>query len=471
VGSRAHRPYCGLAALAGVCGQSRIRLIATAPIDWNTVSSLRKRPAASTRARRIRRAISLAFVFLAATLGCQAPPFQDGNVKVQVDLHYAQTPAAPKNVVDVLVEIWSLAPRPGLAGYAWAKDAEGRTDALGHLSVDLPFSKQDVKYALRIFPKSGGASCCYGWSPNEGQVFIGWVEPGADVPGGTPQYETARNPGDVVKFDHTFTGDWGSVFNTLDVLGHAAAFARANKTDTSDAVGVARIGLAGKGPNDASWFDPVYYTMNLTPDDRWRDLTILHEYAHYLQAQMGSLAWIPSEHNGCTPNTITVIRPGGAVSSYQGNIAPPDIRMQQAWLEGFADWFAEAARWSDPASYDPPASMPPGGGQPPSTLESSSCTPEPSERVFLPNYGDVMENHVAAYLWDLTDAFSSSEPWDRLGGPDMTRQVFAVFDRDLDTPAWPTVITFTQAMSGRGGSFATDGFDIAGNNKVTWPFQ
>jgi hypothetical protein len=390
---------------------------------------------------------------------------------VEVDLHYAQTPTTAKSVVDVLVEVWRLAPRPGLSTYAWAKDSEGRTDSLGHLSIRLPFERQDVKYALRIFPSSGGASCCYGWAPTGGPLFAGWVEPGADIPGGAPQYETAQKAGDTVRFDHTFTADWGSVFNTLDVLAHAAAFARANKTDNSDAVGVAHIGLAGSGPNDVSWFDPVYYTMNLTPRDRWQDLVILHEYTHYLQAQIGSLAWIPSAHNGCTPDTITVLRPGGAISSYQGNIAPPDIRMEQAWLEGFADWFAEAARWNDPMFYDPPTAAPTGGSPPPSNLERKSCTPEPSEQVFFPNYGDAMEDHVAAYLWDLTDAFSPAEPWDRLGGPDMTKQVFDVFDRELDTPAWPTVIAFTQAMSGRGGQFATDGFEVAGNNKITWPFQ
>jgi hypothetical protein len=135
---------------------------------------------------------------------------------------------------------------------------------------------------------------------------LSFVEPGADVPNGTPLHLKSSGPGVEVPFNYVFKGELGSVFNTLDVLRVEAQFARRFETNVdTDRIGEVHIGVAGSGPSDVSWFDPVMYTMNLRPNDRWRDDVILHEYGHYrlvsVEGPPGFGWWSPTVISGGVP--------------------------------------------------------------------------------------------------------------------------------------------------------------------------
>jgi len=358
-------------------------------------------------------------------------------------------------IVAVPVEVWTYAPRGGL--WTWAKETSGATDDAGRYETALPFRDPGITYALRVITSNGSALCCAGWAPKGFPAGTALIEPGTDVPGGKPVHLKASQAGDTVAFSYVFKDEWGSVFNVLDVLRIEADFVRRFETDVdSDRVGVAHIGLAGSGPSDVSWFDPVMYTMNITPKGRWQDEVLLHEYGHYLQAQIGTLAWMPSGHNGCTPATITVLGGNGAVvTTGPGNKMPAKIRGQHAWLEGFPDWLAETVYWSNSSAFAPKTQH---AGK---YLESASC-PESGP---WPD-GDRFEYHVAAFLWDMTDGPSAAEPWDKDEGDAQIANIFRALDKEMDGADWPTIADLTIWYPGGATLPSASAQDIAIKNKV-----
>lgn len=406
------------------------------------------------------RALVSLLVGLLTLSGCTAQVTFE-PVKVSVTLRYDVT-GSPQPIKDVLVELWRFAPRAG--GWGWGKDASKRTTHQGVFEAEVPFLTADVKYAFRVFPANTGGQCCVGWSPNGGPYDLvkrPFIEFGEDVAPGTPRHFEADASSNSFAYDHVFSGQWGEVFNVLDVMQQAADFARTYESDVDgDVVVPARIGLAGAGPDDASWYDPVYNTTNLTPRDRLDKWTIIHEYAHFLQAAIGSVAWIASTHNGCVPGAMHVIGPGPNYSWADGHQAPNTLRLQHAWLEGFADWFAEAVLWEEQGGFDVPSASV-------AEYESRGCA---TVDLIHPHFGDTLERHVAAYLWDLGDLYSTAEPWDTVGGKDQIRAIMRLVDKELDTFEWPTIQQFVIAgLSPESGLKQTD--LVAGNNRIIWPFS
>ena len=160
------------------------------------------------------------------------------------------------------------------------------------------------------------------------------------------------------------------------------------------------------------------------------DFLILHEYAHYLEERISSFAPVPTVHDGCTTRDVL------------GNIANSP---EHAWMEGFADYFAQAVGRSVPSGTLTGVSGTPGTAR----LESPSCPGLPSTTI----PGDAVENYVAGTLWDLLDQpgdpGSQNETHDNLAR--MDRQIFEIFDRELDVDGvWPNITHFRHAWMARG---------------------
>ena len=166
--------------------------------------------------------------------------------------------------------------------------------------------------------------------------------------------------------------------------------------------------MGAAGCDDDVYNAPVG-EIDLTGAAVWTDMAIIHEYAHYLEAHIGSFLTLPSTHDGCSA-TIA-----GA------NVSSPEL----AWMEGFADWFAQAVNRAAPDAQLSGSWDPSGYGTPTmDQLDSPFCALPPG----TPR-GSV-ENYVAGVLWDLTDN-ASGEPWDTASGWDT--QIFQMMDRELDS--------------------------------------
>ncbi|MGW1346960.1 hypothetical protein ACWCOV_38315 [Kribbella sp. NPDC002412] len=177
---------------------------------------------------------------------------------------------------------------------------------------------------------------------------------------------------------------------------------------------------------------PISGDLRIQPKYAMHDDLILHEYAHWLQHDIGSLAWIGSDHNGCTITNIAVLSGGGLPPNH------PDRIAQVAWMEGFADWFSahvmREARPTGPPLYASRA-MP--------DLRAadnlSMCSDIPD------GFGEYVEFRIAASLWDLDDR--NNEPGDAASG--FARDILQIMDDDLGGRDWPTLRQFAKVMAHR----------------------
>ena len=141
------------------------------------------------------------------------------------------------------------------------------------------------------------------------------------------------------------------------------------------------------------WFTPSrsFYYGGILPDqplfirglhiqddnqDQWNEDVILHEYGHFIMDKYADF-WTPFSDLYHDYSTSSGRYP-----------------LETAWLEGWAHFFSAAARhWA---------------GYPPSEYSDNPQIEDP------PNNGDNVEGAIAGVLWDIYDAFNSSEPEDTL---------------------------------------------------------
>jgi hypothetical protein len=302
-----------------------------------------------------------------------------------------------------------------------------RTDDGGHARVEVPFTA-GATYAVELVA----------WTPDATVLdetaiapTVFRAEPGAAS--GAPIRRTSTAPGQTLDFSFDFKKDTRTAraFNIAEVIRRGAAYARSHRhPGETDEIGRAPAVMA-TSPSPTSWFNPVGGgTINLLPDHGFEDLAILHEYAHHLQSHIGAFPWIPSTHGGCPSWNIFGAR----------NNSP-----ELAWMEGFADWFAQVVDAS-------PTGTPDVGTPSRMTLETPpDCTAGGS--VFP---SDAWEPHVASMLWDLFDRAGDIPPISGDDDPVQRRdtEIFQIMDRELDVPAhqgpWPQVSTFRSAWIARG---------------------
>jgi hypothetical protein len=251
-----------------------------------------------------------------------------------------------------------------------------------------------------------------------------------DATGG-PLSRTVTSSGVTLDFSTDFT-DAGTAryYNAAEVIARGRAYADAHRDPReTDAIGRARVVFGTLG-SPAAWYDPTSSTIRLLPSLGFEDLAILHEYGHYLENHIGTFLPLPSTHGGC----IATLAPFGSVNS-------PEL----AWMEGFADWFAQVVDESPIGTPDvsTPSRV---------TLDTpTDCGPLGTGFTT-----DAFEPHVAGFLWDLYDRANDVLPG-RADDDSFSRadgQVFQIMDRELDVPAgagpWPRISTFRDAWYARG---------------------
>jgi hypothetical protein len=321
-------------------------------------------------------------------------------------------------IVGAKVEIWRFRSRCFLCPWTWDKDATTTTDANGSISVNMPFAGNGVVYGVRVFATNGAAIV---WPNDAVHTLPFHREPGQDD--GQIINRTERSAGDVLDFSYTFHGWSSQHFNIAEVVRQGKVYAdnrRApGETDPIPPANIQPTSVTG------SYYNAPVDTIVINSDHVHNDRVILHEYAHYLEEMISSLAPVPSDHNGCT---ATQFWPG----------TPQDI----AWMEGFADYFSQTVQ----------TSLPPG------TITGSDFSLEGADRACpgLPDAthpGDGVELFVAGTLWDVYDQSSDpgslNETHDTLAR--MDRAVFSIFDDELDVDGvWPTITHFRDAWMDRG---------------------
>jgi hypothetical protein len=316
-----------------------------------------------------------------------------------------------------------------LGVWSWGYERSLTTNEAGGVSTTFPFDVDGVIYAMRVYATNYAAIV---WPNDAGHTLPFHQEPGQ--PSGSKIHRTATAPGQVLDFSWDFADGWTPQhFNLAETVRRGFDFASARRDpNESD-----QIALANVQPTSVtgSWYNPTADTVVINSGGVFADLLILHEYAHYLEDQIGSFPWIASNHDGCTSRDL-----------FGKDISSPE----HAWMEGFANWFAQAvARNNQGAVLTGLA----GGGGGTSSIAVLETPASAGCAVAAGTSGDKVENFVAGVLWDLTDPIGSgAEGAD--GQADHETTIFQIMDRELDVPPhggpWPSMTTFRTAWIARG---------------------
>jgi hypothetical protein len=332
-------------------------------------------------------------------------------------------------ITDAKVEIWRFRPRGFFGIWSWGRDKTTWTDLEdGTISVDMPFAGNGVVYGIRVFATNNAAIV---WPNDAAHTLPFHREPGEDD--GQVIHKIEHSASDQLDFSYTFHGWSSQHFNIAEVAQQGKAYAdirRAPGERETDPIWPANFQPTSV---TGSYYNAPYDTVVINSDDVNYDYLILHEYAHYLEEKISSFAPIISEHDGCT------------VKQYWAGTL-----QDHAWMEGFADYFAQAVGRSVPDGTLTGVT----GTPDTATLESPSCPGLPNSTI----PGDAVEKYVAGTLWDVLDEpgdpDSKNETHDTLSRTDrqvLDRQIFEIFDRELDKDGvWPTITHFRHAWMDRG---------------------
>lgn len=344
---------------------------------------------------------------------------------------YADSGGVIRPIASAKVEIHRFAPR-ALGIWSWGLDATVATNTDGSISVAMPFLANGVVYGVKVFATNYAALV---W-PNDALHTVPFHrEPGEP---GRITNRTVVSRTDVLDFSYDFSDTWAAQhYNLAETIRHGFDYANARRDpNETDVIPVANVQPTSVG---GSWYNPVFDTVIISSGHVFEDFLILHEYAHFLEEQISSFGWIASCHDGCYAGTL-------------GNLSNS---AEHAWMEGFADYFAQSVNKFLPSGTL--SGTPEVGTMSTALLEaqpipcpsSSSCVASPSLSTPLP---ETVENLVAATLWDLFDPkgnAGSGESHDTISEQDIA--IFQIFDRELDTPGTPpTICHFHSAWVGRG---------------------
>lgn len=311
----------------------------------------------------------------------------------------------------------------------WDHVETARTDANGFV----------VNWSLA--PKTNDGRCSGQYSLRvRAENYAAVVRPNVAFPSLTAFYAKPGHPvveiapwatscTSVLDFTWNFSDPFAAQhYNIAEAVRRGYDYANARR-DPRESDALRALAVQPSSVVSMSYFNHVFDTLMLTSGGAFDDLLILHEYAHSLEHRLSTFAPIISEHNGCN-----AIQPG---SGNRINSA------ELAWMEGFADYFAQSVARLVPAGTLASVLLPgttPQGTSSVATLESppacgdvglearnewgNSWTIRPS----------MIENFVAAVLWDLfdrpSDPASTLEPFDVTWRRD--RAIFEIFDRELN---------------------------------------
>src|SRR5215213_147631 len=208
-------------------------------------------------------------------------------------------------------------------------------------------------------------------------------------------------------------------FNAADDIRLAFNFAQARR-DPAETDVIPRVDVSFNDiGNLMTHYNPPAGGLVINQEHERLDLVVMHEYAHFLEDKIGSFLVLPSFHDGCS-TTQRCRTPADCLNL-------PGLRTrtqlinspENAWMEGFADYFAMAVKRANPMAR---LNLTEGG----TATEATLNVPPECGAVGRPAFdgrqitGEMIENFVASTLW-----LASSSP-----GSDT--QVFQIFDRELD---------------------------------------
>jgi len=329
-------------------------------------------------------------------------------------LRFTDADGSAKPIRNAKVEVWRL--RPGAV--LWTNDLTTATDGTGALDAPIGFVGAGTRTALRVFATNDAAQVM-----TQDLLVPFYRQPG--LPGPEIQRVTST-AGDFLDFTFTFPDAWANNhFNIADAIKWGRDYAMGRR-DPRESDPINRVDVHFNSLT--TYYDPVLHAVRLSPTFAMDDFTVVHEYTHYLEEQIGSFYGIASIHDGCRATNIDPALPGAI------DLRGPGL----AWMEGFASYLPQAVLRATGALVGGPLT----GSIPAGLLESPACPP-----TNLPP--KALERPVAGTLFDLLDDASGAEPLDQLARRDV--EIFQIFDRELDL-GWtnPTLDQFGAAWLARG---------------------
>ena len=361
-----------------------------------------------------------------------------------------RTPSSPptwtslRPIASATVEVRSCAPVLGACPW-WSFEAFTTTDGTGSFSVPLTFRGAGLRYSVRVYATNPAVEV---WPKVLVPTAPYWQEPGQ--PDGAPISRTVTAATDRLDFSYDFVEFWSAAhFNIADTMLAGRTYAAANRDPSEfDPFGAVKVQATSAWPG-TDFFNHLTNTITIVGQDMFEDFTLLHEYAHFLEKELSHFAPIPAMHDGCFARMI--------------GTGTPINSEEHAWMEGFADYFAAVVRVGNPPGRFE-ATL--GAGTPrtgalenPIGFASAVTACSGVTPMFA---GDQIELFSAGVLWDLFDQVGdprepfctgcstviAAETTDALARRD--REVFQIFDRELDAAAQPRMRDFRVAWLARG---------------------
>jgi hypothetical protein len=294
---------------------------------------------------------------------------------------------------------------------------EAVTDVNGKFSKDLPFNGGEL-ITVKVYASNYAAVV---WEKDTiGKQFSR---------NAALFFREVNSPDAIMNLDFNFEDEASSIhFNLADIARFGYDYANSHR-DYREGDQIGKVNIQPQS-TPLTYYNPVNDTIYTDNDHQFEDLSLLHEYGHYLEDQLSNFFAMPSTHDGCSATVAGVLVNSG----------------EHAWMEGFADYFSQMVARGLPAG----SVQGENGTLPVSLLENPPFCGVAS--------ADKVEVAVAASLWDLFDGPNGNEPFDWISGQD--RKIFEILDYELDRLGRaPTIWDFLNAWNARG-------LDQAGINRI-----
>ena len=351
--------------------------------------------------------------------------------RVTATLEFADGTGSPAPIRRARVEIWRK------YGLFWHHDYTTSTNDDGKLDFTVPASDYvpGALFGLRVYAVNEAAVMHFRDRPAEAM----YAQPGTPGRPDVANQLPTVGPTTPLDFSYEFT-DLATVayYNAADALLYGRDYARDRLAEVDP---LKPINVSVESAN--TFYDPSLDWLRINPGFliSMDDLTVLHEYAHALEDQLSTFGpAIATWHDGCNVQ----------LGQYGAHAESLDF----AWMEGFANYFAQAvARYASTQgkTLTPPKDLN-GDDAPPGTkwgrfaLRGSRVLPVRADLIRTRASGSNSSSPARSGISSTTSP-ALVEPADRLCNQD--RNVFAIFDYELQRrPA--NIWAFTEAWIDRG---------------------
>ena len=304
------------------------------------------------------------------------------------------------------------------------------TDANGFLVSRANDGRCNGTYALRVFASNYAAVVLTNSATNKAPFYERPGLPGPEIT------RTAFSCSSRLDFSFEFSDPFITQhFNIADTARLGFDYSAARR-DPREGDPLPRATVDPDSRLTASFYNHVLDHVMIRGDGVTSDFLILHEYAHFLQAKLSTFAPIPSVHDGCSATDLL----GNLINSGE-----------HAWMEGFANYFAQAVNRTLPVGRLNTSS---GGLSSVGRLETPpGCVAVGQSAGGVVITPAMIESFVGGILWDLEDAGGDTgavgEGFDVFGR--QGKRIFQIFDRELGRIGrWPTIGDFYCGWMNRG---------------------